>query len=181
MAPRERTYGIDLEGRSFLHDYDWEKDRASNYQTLELIMTAPMIVTNWINLQYFASVTQPQIYGSGNKTLHNLINESGVVEGNGGDLRIGLPFQSVHDGERFVHEPLRLSVLIQAPRVEIEKIISKHEVVRDLVNNGWIHLLQIEPESGNILRRVSCENYAAVSQEMNLAGAMNENTVETPV
>ena len=87
----------------------------------------------------------------------------------------------LHDGERFVHEPLRLSVLIQAPRVEIEKIISKHEVVRDLVNNGWIHLLQIEPESGNILRRVSCENYAAVSQEMNLAGAMNENTVETPV
>ena len=177
VAPRERTAGMDLEGRSFLHDYNWEKDRLTQYQTLELIMTAPMIVTNWINLQYLASVTLPRIYGSGNKTLHNLINESGVVEGNGGDLRIGLPFQSVHDGEKFVHEPLRLSVLIEAPRVEIEKIISKHEVVRDLVNNGWIHLLQIEPGSGNVLRRMNSEKYVSVNHFVESQGISHESAI----
>ena len=54
-------------------------------------------------------------FGSGEKTLHNVVGLIGVLEGNGGDLRVGLPMQSVHDGARFVHEPLRLNVFIEAP------------------------------------------------------------------
>lgn len=47
-------------------------------------MTAPMIVTNWINLQYYASVTDHRTYGSGNKMLHNVVADHvGVFEGNG--------------------------------------------------------------------------------------------------
>ena len=38
----------------------------------------------------------------------------GVVEGNGGLLRAGLPWQSVHDGKAYAHEPLRLSVCARA-------------------------------------------------------------------
>ena len=163
VAPRSRTLGVNLASRSFLHDYDWRKDSAQGYQTLELIMTAPMVVTNWINMQYFSSTVAPQVYGSGNKVLHNLVNENGVLEGNGGDLRVGLPIQSVHDGKRFVHEPQRLSVFIEAPRGEIEKIIEKHEVVRDLVQNGWLHLLQIEPETLRVSKRMRNGEYQEVT------------------
>jgi uncharacterized protein YbcC (UPF0753/DUF2309 family) len=151
IAPRHWTRGANLASRSFLHDYDWRQD--DGFKTLELIMTAPMLVTNWINLQYYASTVAPSIYGAGNKVLHNLVNESGVLEGNGGDLRVGLPWQSVHDGERFVHEPLRLSVFIAAPREEIEKIIAHHSVVRELVDNEWLYLLHIDETTKMISRR----------------------------
>ena len=162
VAPRKRTRGLKLRSRSFLHDYDWRKDQAQGYKTLELIMTAPMVVTNWINLHYYASTVAPTVFGAGNKVLHNLTGESGVVEGNGGDLRVGLPIQSVHDGRQFVHEPLRLSVFIEAPQEEIEKIIEKHEVVRHLVENEWLHLLQIDPENLEISRRKGLGNYVTV-------------------
>lgn len=148
-APRSRTRGVNLNGRFFLHDYDWRYD--TDFQTLRLILTAPMVVASWINLQYYASTVAPQVYGAGNKTIHNLVGEFGVVEGNGGDLRIGLPFQSVHDGERFVHEPLRLSVFIEAPIEEIDRIIDQNEAVRQLVDGEWLHLLVID-ESGAIKR-----------------------------
>ena len=64
VAPRSRTLGLNLAGRSFLHDYSWTDDRDG--AVLELIMTAPMLVTHWINLQYLASTVDPQRYGSGN-------------------------------------------------------------------------------------------------------------------
>jgi uncharacterized protein YbcC (UPF0753/DUF2309 family) len=153
VAPRSRTIGLNLKSRSFLHDYDWKLDKEQGYKTLQLIMTAPMIVTNWINLQYYASTVAPTVFGSGNKVLHNLVNETGVYEGNGGDLRVGLPFQSVHDGNKFVHDPLRLSVFIEAPRDQIELIIANHEVVRQLVDNEWLHLIHIDPISLTSQRR----------------------------
>ncbi len=161
VAPRSRTKNVNLSSRSFLHDYDYKKDEG--FSTLELIMTAPMVVTNWINLQYFASTVAPQIYGSGNKVLHNVVNECGVIEGNGGDLRVGLPIQSVHDGSRFVHEPLRLSVFIEAPRDAMEAIITKHQVVRDLVDNEWLYLLQINSEDGSVSIRRPGGSYEQVS------------------
>ncbi len=162
VAPRSRTLGVNLESRSFLHDYDWRKDATRGFATLELIMTAPMVVTNWINMQYYASSVAPKVYGSGNKVLHNLTNENGVVEGNGGDLKVGLSFQSVHDGERLVHDPLRLSVFIEAPREEIEKIIARHEVVRELLDHGWINFVHIEPEEADLYRRLPGGIYSAI-------------------
>ena len=135
VAPRARTRAMNLAGRSFLHDYDWRRDEG--FGVLTLIMTAPMVVTHWINLQYHASALDNRRYGSGNKLLHNVVGgRLGVFEGNGGDLRIGLPLQSLHDGERLRHTPLRLSVFIEAPRDAIDAIIAQHAVVRDLVFNG---------------------------------------------
>jgi uncharacterized protein YbcC (UPF0753/DUF2309 family) len=151
VAPRRRTKHLDLGGRSFLHDYDWHKDVA--FSTLELIMTAPMIVTNWINMQYYASTVDPQRYGSGNKVLHNVVGgHLGVFEGNGGDLRIGLPWQSLHDGERLMHTPLRLSVFIEAPQEAIAAIVDKHETVRRLVDHEWLYLFRIDESTQAIER-----------------------------
>ncbi len=139
IAPRHRTLGAVLEGRSFLHDYDPEHD--ADGSLLDSIMTAPMLVTHWINWQYHASTCDPHRLGSGNKVLHNVVGGTiGVFEGNGGDLRIGLSHQSLHDGTRWVHEPLRLTVVIDAPQQAIDAVIRKHRVVSQLLDNGWIHL-----------------------------------------
>lgn len=152
VAPRERTQGIDLGGRSFLHSYDWKQDEG--FGVLELIMTAPMVVTSWISLQYFASTVDNKIHGSGNKTLHNVTSGLGVLEGYSGDLRVGLPWQAVHDGENYQHEPVKLNVIIEAPLEAMNNILNKHEAVRDLVDNGWINLLAMD-EQGVVSHRYS--------------------------
>ena len=144
VAPRRRSQHLNLAGRSFLHDYDWRLD--SGLSVLTLIMTAPMVVTHWINMQYHASAVDNSRYGSGNKVLHNVVGgHIGVFEGNGGDLRIGLPTQSLHDGRTLRHTPLRLSVFIEAPRASIDAVLNGHETVRHLVGNQWLHLFRIEP------------------------------------
>jgi uncharacterized protein YbcC (UPF0753/DUF2309 family) len=143
-APRGRTAGRDLGGRAFLHDYDWRRD--AGFGVLELIMTAPVVVASWISLQYYGSTVAPEVFGAGNKLLHNVTGGLGVVEGNGGGLRAGLPWQSVHDGERLVHEPLRLSVLIEAPREAMGAILERHPQVRALFDNTWLHLFALDEE-----------------------------------
>lgn len=110
-------------------------------------MTAPMVVAHWINLQYYASTVDNLRYGSGNKVLHNVVGgHVGVFEGNGGDLRIGLSMQSLHNGEEWMHTPLRLAVFIAAPQQAILDVIEKHAVVRQLVDGGWVDLLQIDKD-----------------------------------
>ena len=146
VAPREHCRHLNLQGRSFLHEYRHQEDEG--YGVLELIMTAPMVVTHWINFQYYASTVDSARYGSGSKVLHNVVGgHLGVFEGNGGDLRIGLPLQSLHDGERWVHTPLRLSVFIEAPRSAIDAVLTKHAHVKALVTNGWLTLFQIDTEA----------------------------------
>ena len=149
VAPRARTRHLDLAGRSFLHDYDHRLD--ASLDVLTLIMTAPMVVTNWINMQYHASTVDNRRYGSGNKVLHNVVGgHLGVFEGNGGDLRIGLPMQSLHDGSKLRHTPLRLNVFIEAPRAAIDTVMAGHEIVRQLVGNGWLHLFRIDPQTSAV-------------------------------
>lgn len=139
IAPRQRTKDIMLNGRTFLHDYDAAND--ADGTLLELLMTAPMLVTHWINWQYHASTCDPQHMGCGNKVLHNVVGgHIGVFEGNGGDLRIGLSKQSLHNGEKWIHEPVRMTVVIDAPTTTIEHVIYKHDVVWQLVEHGWLHL-----------------------------------------
>jgi uncharacterized protein YbcC (UPF0753/DUF2309 family) len=141
-APRGRTAGKSLQGRAFLHDYDWQQDK--DFGVLELIMTAPVVVASWISLQYYGSTVAPDAFGAGNKLLHNVTGGIGVVEGNGGALRAGLPWQSVHDGEGFAHDPLRLSVCIEAPKEAMTDILKRHDGVRDLFDNRWLHLFAID-------------------------------------
>jgi uncharacterized protein YbcC (UPF0753/DUF2309 family) len=143
-APRRRTAGRSLAGRAFLHDYVWQQDQG--FGTLELILTAPVVVASWISLQYYGSVVAPEAFGAGNKLLHNVTGGIGVVEGNGGLLRPGLPRQSVHDGERLAHDPLRLSVCIEAPREAMTDILRRQDGVRALFDNRWLHLFALDDQ-----------------------------------
>ncbi|KIT16884.1 hypothetical protein jaqu_13820 [Jannaschia aquimarina] len=140
-APRGATAGRDLGGRAFLHSYDWRADEA--FATLELILTAPVVVASWISLQYYGSSVAPEVFGGGNKLIHNVVGGIGVIEGNGGRLRPGLPWQAIHDGESLRHEPLRLTVMIEAPRDAIADVLERHPHVRALFDNGWLHLLTL--------------------------------------
>lgn len=143
-APRARTAGRSLEGQAFLHDYVWRTDK--DFKVLELILTAPVVVASWISLQYFGSSVAPSLFGAGNKLLHNVVGGIGVVEGNGGNLRAGLPWQSVHDGANFVHAPLRLTVAIEAPKEAINDILRRQPQVRALFDNGWLHLFTLDDQ-----------------------------------
>jgi uncharacterized protein YbcC (UPF0753/DUF2309 family) len=158
-APRARTKGLNLGGRTFLHNYEASRD--PDKSTLELIMVAPMVVASWINLQYYGSTVDNRLFGSGNKVLHNVVGTFGVWQGNGGDLQPGLPLQSLHDGTRWVHEPLRLNVFIEAEPGDIQSVLAKQTGVRELVENGWVILFAMN-ESGKKLWRYQGKQFVEI-------------------
>ena len=145
FAPRSRTRHADFGGRAFLHDYHAAED--PDGELLAQLLSAPMQVAAWINLQYYASVVDPRAFGGGNKLLHDVVGgRLGVYEGNGGDLRVGLPLQSVHDGRRWRHAPLRLGVFVAADEERIERALAASEPGRQLVENGWLRLFRIDDD-----------------------------------
>jgi hypothetical protein len=151
-APRARTRGLDLEGRVFLHDYDAAQDEDGS--VLELILSAPLVVASWINLQYYASTVDNDTFGSGDKALHNVVGRHGVMLGNRSDLKTGLPWQSVHDGCDVAHEPMRLTAIVEAPHERIARVLGAHGDVRTLVDHGWITLVARDPVTGAFHRWV---------------------------
>jgi len=145
VGPRELTEGVDLDGRSFLHSYDHSTDPDGD--ALEGIMTGPMVVTQWINTQYYFATVDNAVYGSGSKVTHNPVGNVGVYQGNGGDLMTGLPLQSLRsaDGDPY-HQPLRLSTVIHAPVDRVTDVLSEHESLAELLDNGWLSLSVVDPE-----------------------------------
>lgn len=138
IAPRSATAGLDLGGRAFLHSYDATQD--PDGAVLEAIMTAPLVVGHWISAQYYFSTVDPDVFGAGDKLLHNPVGSLGVLLGAGGDLRVGLPLQSTHVAGRAHHQPLRLLAVIQADLVTIEKIIARNPVLSRLVEGSWMRV-----------------------------------------
>jgi uncharacterized protein YbcC (UPF0753/DUF2309 family) len=146
VGARSLTKEIDLEGRCFLHSYNWENDQ--NCEMLKTILTAPMIVAQWINAQYLFSTLDPIGYGSGSKITQNITGKIGVMQGNASDLMHGLPLQSTHrtDHEAF-HEPIRLMTIISAPKEFITRVISGNDLLLKLTKNEWVKFLCIDPTS----------------------------------
>ena len=143
VGRRLLTQGINLEGRTFLHSYDYLQDPSGKY--LEIIMTAPMIVGNWINMEHYFSTVDPMVYGSGSKVYHNVVGRLGVMYGSQSDLCVGLPVQTVFDGETPYHEPMRLFVILEAPLERISSIIARHDILQRLTGNQWINLVALDP------------------------------------
>jgi len=145
MGRRALTQEINFEGRTFLHSYDPAQDPDGKY--LEIIMTAPMIVTNWINMEHYFSTVDPMVYGAGSKVYHNVTGNIGVMYGSESDLRCGLPLQTVFNGERPYHEPMRLFCVIEAPLERIATIVGRHDILQRLTKNRWINLVAIDPDT----------------------------------
>jgi uncharacterized protein YbcC (UPF0753/DUF2309 family) len=138
VAPRSATRGIDLQRRTFLHSYEADVD--TDGSALETILTAPLVVAQWINCQYYFSTVAPQVFGAGTKTIHNVVGTAGVIAGHNGDLQLGLPWQSVSDGERLLHEPQRLLAVVQAPLSRIDEIVERNPILQQLFGNDWVAL-----------------------------------------
>ena len=152
IAPRTRTRPLDLHGRVFLHEYDARHDAGG--RVLEGILTAPVLVAHWISAQYRAAVTDPEHLGAGDKLLHDVVGGTvGLYEGAGGDLRLGPSRQAVHDGTGWVHDPVRLAVIVEAAAPAIDGIIAAHGTLRQLVDGEWIHLYRVDPAERAAWRR----------------------------
>jgi len=142
IAPREASEGVDLGCRTFLHSYRADCDPDGS--ALEVILTAPLVVAQWINSQYYFSSVDPELFGAGDKTIHNVTGARAILQGGGGDLRIGLPWQSLAVGDDLVHEPLRLVALVEAPRERLERIIADNTVLKEMFGGGWVSLVARE-------------------------------------
>jgi uncharacterized protein YbcC (UPF0753/DUF2309 family) len=145
MGRRSLSRGINFEGRTFLHSYDHSQDPDGKY--LEIIMTAPMIVANWINMEHYFSTVDPLVYGAGSKAYHNVVGNIGVMYGSESDLCVGLPIQTVFDGDKPYHDPMRLFAIIEAPLERIATIVGRHEILQQLTRNRWINLIAIDPDT----------------------------------
>ena len=145
IGPRQLTKQINLEGRCFLHSYDWMQDE--NGTSLEQILTTPMIVAEWINSQYLFSTLDNVNYGSGSKITQNVTGRLGIMQGNGSDLMYGLPLQAVNSSDKnSYHEPQRLLTVVYGLRATVDVIITRQEILKTLFYNGWVALVVIEPE-----------------------------------
>ncbi len=145
VGPRDLTQDLDLDGRAFLHSYDWSVD--DDGTALENIMTGPLVVGEWINTQYYFSTVDNAAYGSGSKVTQNVVGKIGVVQGNGGDLMTGLPLQSLKaNDEAVMHRPLRLAAVIHSPVDRVDTILQRHPELAQLLENEWIHLTVMDPK-----------------------------------
>lgn len=144
IGRRDLTLGIDLGGRAFLHSYDYRED--STGRLLEIVMTGPQVVGQWINMEHYFSTVDNEVYGSGSKIYHNVVGRFGIMSGPQSDLRTGLAWQTVMDGPRPYHEPMRLLTLIEAPRERIGQIIRRHRLLQRLYDNEWVRLAALDPD-----------------------------------
>jgi len=144
IGRRSLTREFPLKGRAFLHSYDYRVD--PRRRLLESILTGPLVVGQWINMEHYFSTVDNERFGSGSKVYHNVAGRFGVMTGNLSDLRTGLPSQTVLKQGRPWHQPIRLVTVIEAPFEHAWRSIEEVATIKQLVRNGWIRLMIIDPE-----------------------------------
>ncbi len=178
IGPREDSRHADLECRAFLQDYNYRKDPSG--KTLETILTGPLVVGQWINLEHYFSTVDNAVYGSGSKVSHNVTGRFGIVFGNGGDLRIGLPFQTVFGIGKNRHEPMRMTTIVTIPVDRMNLLLSQNRNLRDPFDRRWIHLVVKDPERSAFLSYVPGGEWKEWDKgHLNTEGLRNPG-VETP-
>jgi len=148
IGNRNLTRQVSLEGRAFLHSYDYRLD--AKRRLLENILTGPLVVGQWINMEHYFSSVDNERFGSGSKVYHNVAGRFGVMTGNLSDLRTGLPAQTVHEHGKPYHQPLRLITVIEAPLEHARRAFEDVIAVKYLVRNEWIRVMVIDPESKSV-------------------------------
>ncbi len=132
IGPRAWTRGLFLDRRAFLQSYEPECDR--NGAILSRLLSALLPVCAGINLEYYFSRVDNEVYGAGSKLSHNVIGLLGVAHGIEGDLLTGLPRQMIE-----IHDPLRLLVVVRQEHAVVEEVVKKSEALQKWVEGEWVH------------------------------------------
>jgi uncharacterized protein YbcC (UPF0753/DUF2309 family) len=109
------------------------------------VLQAVVPVCAGISLEYYFSFVDNTRYGCGTKLPHNVTGLVGVMDGHASDLRTGLPWQMVE-----IHEPVRILFVIETTPERLMKAIGASPSLKQLVENRWIRLATIDPDSGAI-------------------------------
>ena len=141
-GPRNSSRHMELNNRLFMHSYDASIDN-ENADILTGIFNGPLIVGQWINLEYYFSTVDNKVYGAGSKIYHNVVSKIGVYNGNYSDLKIGLPTQSVFEAGEAYHEPVRLLTYMEAPLEIVGKAV-ENSIAKEFILNEWIRPVIID-------------------------------------
>lgn len=141
VGRRAMSQGVFLDRRAFLVSYDPTQD--PDGAVLEGILLAVGPVGAGINLEYYFSTVNNERFGCGTKTPHNVTGLFAVMEGASSDLRTGLPRQMIE-----IHEPLRLQMVVEARTDILAAIYGRQASLRELIGNGWVHLIAKDPDTG---------------------------------
>jgi uncharacterized protein len=143
VGRRWRTRGLFLDRRAFLVSYDNSIDR--DVRILESILSAIIPVCMGINLDYFFSTIDNEVYGAGSKLPQNVTGLIGMMTGSTSDLRIGLPQQMVE-----IHEPVRLVMVIEAKQSDLKVLLDRNAMIRKIMFNRWIIVSTLDPDTGSL-------------------------------
>jgi hypothetical protein len=65
------------------------------------------------------------------------------MDGAQSDLRTGLPWQMVE-----IHEPTRLTIIVEGATDRVRSVVQDNPAIERLVQNRWIWLACLDPETG---------------------------------
>jgi hypothetical protein len=133
-----------LDRRCFLASYDPTND--TDGALLGRLLGSIVPVVLGINLEYFFGYVDPVGYGSGTKLPHNITGLLGVMDGAQSDLRTGLPWQMLE-----IHEPVRLTLVVEARPEVLERVLLRHEELHRLVRNRWLFLACLHPSRQQLM------------------------------
>lgn len=143
VGRREHTRGLFMDRRAFLASYDASKDPAD--QALAAVLSSVIPVCGGINLEYYFSTVDNEVWGSGTKLPHNITGLVGVMNGFQSDLRTGLPVQTVE-----LHEPVRLLFIIETTPQRLMSVVKVNRELREFVCNRWVRVATMDPDDGHI-------------------------------
>jgi uncharacterized protein YbcC (UPF0753/DUF2309 family) len=143
VGRRSLTRGLFLDRRAFLASYDAGQDPGD--QSLAAQLAAVVPVCAGISLEYYFSFVDNDRYGCSTKLPHNVTGLVGVMDGHASDLRTGLPWQMVE-----IHEPVRILFVIETVPERLMKVVNASASLKQLVENRWIRLATIDPETGRV-------------------------------
>lgn len=143
VGRRSSTKGLFLDRRSFLVSYDAAKDPQN--KALAAVLGAVIPVCGGISLEYYFSTVDNEGYGCGTKLPHNITGLLGVMNGFQGDLRTGLPLQTVE-----IHEPVRNLFVIESWPQNVLQVIHASPLLTEFLENRWIRLAVMDPVTAEI-------------------------------
>jgi hypothetical protein len=141
VGRRECSRHSHLDRRSFLVSYDPTTDPTGSILREAVLGTVPVAIN--IAMDYYFSRVDNDGFGCGSKLPLNVVSLLGVITGSKSDLRIGLARQQVE-----LHEPMRCTVLMEAPAQRIRDLVAGHPRLRQLVAGHWLWLGRIDPDTG---------------------------------